>query len=402
MAKPNYAGIVSLFESAHRERRPADDARRMLREGITAKDVDLRSFDYGQLWAQMFGWNDFHHCRSTGKLACEVMEASGPVTTASFQMISNEVIRGLILEAYQAPEFIFSKLIPVRQTQQDFEKVIGVSDIGDEAAIVKEGDDYPVAGMSEQYRHAPVLRKRGFKVQLTREVLFFDKSGQLQQKASAGSKSMGQNREKRAIDCVIDENAGAVSAVVGGHRYHYLGNSIANYGNDSGNHAWDNLSASTALVDWTDIEACAILLDAMLDPVTAEPIIFNAKHLVCSKQLELTALRIRNATEITVVTPGYATSGNPTETAVGNPYGGKFDVLTSPYVAARLATDTTWFYGDVTVACEYAQAWPEEVKTLAGGTQIEFDRDIVQQYRFSEYGNYSVKEPRALIQATVA
>lgn len=404
MAKPNYRGIVRLYESAHRQwsdpKEAEQNAARELREAIQGGDVDVKSFDFGAFFADAFGWNDFHHCRSTGKLAWEVMEAAGPIMTTAFQSISNQAIWGLIMEAYQAPEFVFSKLIPVRQTNEDFQKVPGLSDIGDEVQVVKEGDLYPVAGVSAKYRHAPVLRKRGFRVQLTREALFFDRTGQLQEKASGGAKSMGQNREKRAVDVVIDENGGAVSAIVGGHRWHYLGNSIATYGNDSGNHNFDNLSASTGLVDWTDIEALEILLDALVDPQTNEPIVFEAKHLVCSKQLHKTAQRIANADKITVVTPGYATSGNPTETEVGNPYKGAFQVLTSPYVANRLATDTDWFYGDLTMAFEYCQAWPEEVKTLAGGTQLEFDQDIVQQYRFSEMGNYSTKEPRAMVKAT--
>ena len=403
MAKPNYKGIIQLFEAADREKRPREEPKRVLRETIASDRSMLQGLDFGALWSEMYGWNNFHHCRSTGKMAWEVMEAAGPVTTASFQQITEQFVYGIVMDAYKSPEFIFTKLIPVRNTQFDFERIAGVTDIGDEVQVVKEGDNYPVAGPTETYRNAPVLRKRGFKVQLTREVIFFDRTGQLVQMASNGSKSMGQNREKRAIDCVIDENAGAASAVIGGHRYNYRGNSIASFGNSSGNHDWDNLSGTTTLVDWTDIEACEILLAAIDDPTTGEPITLGTKrHLVCATQNKLTALRIRNATEIVVVTPGYNTTGNPTETKVGNPYGGAFEVVSSPYYERRAATDTTWIYGDVEAACEYCQAWPEEVKTLAGGTQLEFDRDIVQQYRFSEYGNYSNKEPRALIQATVA
>lgn len=401
MAKPNYAGIVQLYEAAHREKKPVEQANRVLRESLMARDVEAGNFDFGRLFCECFGDSEFMHCRSTGKWANEVFEAAGPVMTSSFQQISGQIIYGLIMEAYQAPEFIFSKLIPTRQTKFDFEKVAGIGDIGDEVQVVKEGDEYPVAGPSEKYRHAPVLRKRGFKVQLTREVIFFDRTGQLQQASSGGAKSMAQNREKRAVDCAIDEGAGAASAVTGGHRYHYLGNSISSYGNNSGNHDWDNLAASNGIVDWTDIEAAELLLDAITDPVTAEPIMFGSKkYLICTTQNKLTALRIRNATEITVVTPGYATSGNPTETKVGNPYSGAFEVLCSPYVAARAATDTDWWYGHLTEAVEYCQAWPEEVKNLGGGTQLEFDRDIVQQYRFSEYGNYSWKEPRAMVENT--
>lgn len=400
MATPNYAGLLSIYESAHRENKGLDAAKQVIQESVRAKEIDCKSFDFGRFLAECIGWNDYHHCRSTGKLVTEVLEAAGPVTTASFQQISGQIMYGLSMDSYQSPEFIFSKAIPTRQTKFDFEKVAGIAEIGDEAQVVKEGDNYPVVGVSEKYRHAPLLRKRGFRIQLTREVVFFDRTGDLQNKISGGSKSMGQNREKRAVDCVIDENAGARSAILGGHRYHYLGNSIATYGNDSGNHNWDNLSAATGLVDWTDIEAVEILMDALTDPNTGEPIVFQGKHLVCTTQNKQTALRIRNATEISVYTPGFATTGNPTETKVGNPYANAYEVMCSPYVHNRLATDTDWYYGDLGMAFEYAQAWPEEVKQLAGGTQLEFDADIVQQYRWSEYGNYGTKEPRAMVRAT--
>ncbi len=411
--KPNYKNILHLYESAYRkhgaggvtvqsreEPEWARPANRFIRESIAAKDLDIHSFSFEALLREAVGDGNFRLCKEQGGLLTGLLEAAGPVTTANFQQIAGQIIYGLVMDSYNAPEYKFQKLIPTRQSIYSFEKIAGVSEIGDEVSTVAEGAEYPVAGVTEDFRHSAETQKRGFKVQLTREVLFFDRTNLVQQRCAAGGKSMAINREKRAVNTIIDENGGAKSAALGGHRYHYRNNAIATYGDSSGNHDWDNLAASNGLVDWTDLDAAQQLLNGMTDPNTAEPIIFEAKHLVCAQQNELTALRIRNATEITVVTPGYATTGNPTETKVGNPFGNKFEVITSPYVAAQLATDTNWFYGDIVAAFEYVQNWPEEVKTLSSGTQLEFDRDIVQQYRFSEYGNYSTKEPRAMVRST--
>ncbi len=207
------ATSVELLGSAAR-RKAAERATSDLRESIAAKDTDISSFDFGRFFEECFGFGSFRQCKD-GDSATEIMETAGPITTAAFQATGGQIIYGLILDAYNSPDFVFTKRIKTRKTIYDFEKVAGVSPIGDEVQIVRERDIYPVAGVTEKYRNAPVLQKRGFRVQLTREVLFFDRTGQLQQMASNGGLSMGQNREKRAVDSVIDENAGAASALPG-------------------------------------------------------------------------------------------------------------------------------------------------------------------------------------------
>lgn len=376
----------------------------MIKEHLKAKQIDPRNFDFGRLWAAAFGEGNFQRCRADRDYgAVRVMEGAGPVTTASFQSITKQIIQTMIMDEYESPEFVFSKLIPRKPSNESFEKMLGVSRMGNAVAIVKEGQKYPVAGMAESWQNLAETVLRGFMVQLTRQIIFFDKTGLVQQRAKAGARELGEDNELRAIDCVIDENTGAKSAALGGHRYHYEGSSIATYGNNSGSHSWDNLAGTNALVDWTDLDAADQLLAAMTDPKTSQIInIGPAKHLVCGRGLKMTALRNRNATEITVVTPGYATSGNPTETKVANPWGNQFEVVTNGFVESRLATDTHWFWGDITRAFAYVENWAPAVSFLGSGTQLEFEQEIIEQYKFNEYGNYTTVEPRAIVQCTVA
>lgn len=395
MARVNYQSLIRVYEA-----KGAEPANQMVREAFRNKHADPRNVDFGALFAECFGWGEFHHCRSTGKMATEVMEAAGAVATTAFQGIAQQAIAAMTMDAYESPEFVFTRAIPERQSSHSFEKIPGVSELGDEVSEVAEGEEYPLAGVTSSYMHMPETKKRGFKVQATREAIFFDKTGLIQTRCAGGSKSMGQNREKRAVDCVIDENGGAKSAVLGGHRYHFRGNSIATYGNSSGNHDWDNLQASNALVDPTDIDAVLQLFNAMTDPDTGEPIVLMARHLVVAQGLEMTARNIRDMVKRTVVSPGFATSANPIQMEVTGNGLPPLEILTSPYVASRLATDTDWFFGDISQAFEYTQNWAPEVKQLAGGTQLEFDRDIVLQYRFSEYGNYGTKNPRKMAKAS--
>jgi hypothetical protein len=229
-------------------------------------------------------------------------------------------------------------------------------------------------------------------VGLTKEAVFFDRTGMLLQRAAEVGEHLGLNKEKRVIDCVIDEN-------VTTHRYKWRGNTIATYGNNSGTHTWDNLEASNALVDWTDIDAAELLLANITDPNTGEPVMILPKHLVVTRQLLYTARRIVSATEITTTTPGYATSGNPNETRWSNPVS-NYQIVSNNLLAARMATDTTWFIGDIGRAFAYMENWPLTVVQAPANSEAEFTQDIVMRWKASERGAAATLEPRAMVQST--
>jgi hypothetical protein len=165
-------------------------------------------------------------------------------------------------------------------------------------------------------------------------------------------------------------------------------------------------------VDWTDIDLANQTLNGIIDPWTGEPVAITADTLICTKQLEMTALRIRNASEITVSsgtithTGGYPTSGNPEEThsltatRLANPVGGAFTVMTSRLLAARLGTDTTWFYGSPRKYAKYMENWPITVTQAPAGNSDDFNRDVVSKFKCSERGQYVVVQPRVMTTCT--
>ena len=174
---------------------------------------------------------------------------------------------------------------------------------------------------------------------------------------------------------------------------------IQTYGDNSGTHNWDNLAATNGLVDWTDVDAAEQLLAAITDPETGEPIILTPRHIVVTRQLLYTARRVVNATEITVTTPGYATSGNPTDTKVANPVQ-NYAIVSSQLLAARMATDTSWFLGDLTRAFAYMENWPLTVVQAPANSEAEFNLDVVMRFKASERGAAATLEPRAMVKCT--
>lgn len=396
MPAVNYEKLIEQF------RRDPEAADRGLKESFAAKELRPRDFDLGRLFEAAFGWHHFKSCRSRQTLATEVMtralsEAEGAVSTSAFQNISGQIVYSAVLDKYQSEEFVFTKLIPeepVTNGTLEGEKIAGLTEMGDEIAIRNENEAYAIAGVGENWIYAPPVKDRGLIIPVSWEAVFADRTGRLLEYCGDVGKWSGTNREVRAIDCVVDEN-------VTDHRYNWrTAGQIATYGDNSGSHTWDNLAASNALVDWTDVNDAEQVFNGLVDPFTGYPIVVEPKHLIVTKQLEKTALRILNSTEIRVATPGFATTGNPTNTLANNPYAGKFDVVSSRLLAQRMATDTSWFYGDVAMLARYRVAEPMQVVQAPTNNTDEFHRRVVNQFRVNERGAYYVREPRSMVKST--
>lgn len=397
MAAIQYKALVEEYRKAG-----VAAAGRNLREAFEKKEVKASDFDLGRLFEEIFGSSDFQACRRRDQLANDIFtrslqEADGAVSTTSFQNISGQIVYSAILEAYESEEFVFSKLIPEEMISNgtlDGEKIAGITEIGDEVAVRNEGDPYALAGVGENWIFAPAVKDRGMIVPVTWEAIFADRTGRLLQRCGDVGKWAGQNKEKRAVDCMVDENVTA-------HRYSWLNRgAIATYGDNSGTHSWDNLAASNALVDWTNINAAEQVFNGLVDPFTGEPIVIDAKHLIVTKQLEQTARRIISATEITLHASGYATTGDLSATRWNNPYLNKFELVTSRLLAARMATDTSWFIGDVSKLARYRVAERLNVQQAPANSDMEFERRIVQRFRVNERGAFYTVEPRAVVKNT--
>lgn len=317
-----------------------------------------------------------------------LQEAAGAITSSDFSNITGQIVYSTMMQAMADEELVFSSLIPTQVTPFDGEKIPGIAGLGDLAEVVGENEEFPLVGTGEDWIETPQTTKRGLIVPVTKEAIFFDRTGDLLTKASAVGASLALNKEKRAIDCLIDENSTA-------HRFKWRGTTYATYQTTT---PWDNVTASNALVDHTDIDAAQQTLNNILDPNTGEPVVVSGDTLVCTKSNELVANRIRNMTSNTAVSPGYATSGNPNEEAGPNPLGGNaFNVVTSRQLGSRMASSSNWFLGDPARAFAYMENWPI---TVQRDTSAEFMRDVVSMFKASERGQYATLQPRFMTKCT--
>jgi hypothetical protein len=373
------ATVAHLTEALEtKELRPEDFSIRELAEAFNGRE-----------WVQSF---NPRHGESISLLE------TGAVKNSSFSNITGQIVYNKVLNAFEDEQFIFSNEVETVPTDFNGERIAGIGGIGDENERVDEGQPFPLVSPNEDYIDTAPTIKRGARIALTKEAIFFDRTGQLMEQARKLGYFLGLNKEKRVIDAIIDENAGAASIRAGGHRYHWRGTSYASYFSSS--NQWLNLSASTALVDWTDVEALELLLAAITDPNTGEPVMVLPEVLIVTPELLHTARRIISATEIR-----HGPQGSTSASAVTANSPNVLDnyrILSSRLLAARQGTDSSWFLGNIRRAVAYMENWPVTTLQSPANSQEEFERDIVMSWRTSERGAAQVIEPRALSKATVA
>jgi hypothetical protein len=328
--------------------------------------------------------------RHGGGRSLAVLEASGAVSSFHFANITGQIVYNEVLERFRAEPTVFASLIPVVPTKQRTEKIAGVAGLGVDDDVVEELGAYPEAKLNEDWIDTAYTRKRGQRLSVSKEAVMADRTGQLLEEAGDVGAMQAVSHEIRAIDCIIDENTTT-------HRYRWRNTTYATYQSST---PWVNIKSSNALVDHTDIDAAEQVLQAIVNPWNGLPQPYPPKHLIFSRGLLASARRILNATEIREATPGYATSGNPTQSVQENPYRGMYQPLTSNLLAARLATDSTWFLGDISRAFRYMENWPITVESLDATSLYSFERDVVACYKVSQMGAFTTVQPRAMVKNT--
>lgn len=314
-----------------------------------------------------------------------LMESAGDgVSHSAFTNVNRQIIYSRVMESFNHEAFTATRLIPTIPTVFEKEVIPGATRTGDVSDAVGEGMPYPEAGFGEDYIETPKTVKRGHIVGVTREAIFFDRTGLILQRAREVGEWLGVNREKRALRTLLGID----------NTYTWLGTTYNTYQSTQ----WTN-TQTNELVDWTDVEASELLFVEMTDPHTGEPIVLIPNSIFVMPSKVYTARMILNATQIR------QTTGSTIETLSDNPVRSQYTAYTSRWAKSVLVdsgvaegdADTYWFHGDFSKAFAYMQNWPLQVTTQRSDSESSFTRDIVQRFKCSERGTYAVMEPRAVV-----
>lgn len=360
-----------LRESRQRERGGFERYREEIAEIFKDRSVDLHDFSIRRMFENLVedgrGIVDLHFNKTGGGGYRRVSEA---VNTAYFTETQGQYLYNAILRSYDDPEFIGDELFTTIPSAERSERVPGVTEFGDDVEAVNEGKPYPSGSVTETWIQTPDTIKRGLSCDITKEVVFFDKTGLILQRCANIGRTIRINKERRQLDVAV-----GVSTV-------FRRNGAA----AEATYASDNIVSSNPLVDYTSLDAADVQLSALTDPNTGLLINIVAGDMLVPTALANTAGRIVRA----MMTGSTASSK---ETRVGdNSLNGPKRVLSNAYVKERTTSATTWFHGDFKRGLVYMENWPLQVENEGANGPRAFDSDIVERYKASEMGAAGVME----------
>ena len=368
---------------------------RFIREGLRQKWFKPDDFSIRKLAEHIIkdgrDWIDRLDPRMGGLTAGDgisLMEASGgPVDTATFSNITGQLFITRILEAAEDPAFIGDQLVTNIPTQFNGEMLPGIGGVGDDLLIVNEGNEFPLVGVTQEYIETPKTVKRGGIIEVTKEAIFFDRTGVLLQRCDRLGYWAGLNKEKEIIKRVTAQtNGDYVRNGTAYNTYYASGGLLVNKQTD-------------ALADWTDIEAAMNLFMRMTDFTTGESIVVMPKTLLVPWDKYPTAEVILNSTQVrtgTSNTTNYQTiSTDPMKRIV------TLTPLTSPLVYSLTSDANDWWIGDFPRAFAYMENWGITTENQGASSEAAFRRDIVHQHKASWRGVTAVIDPHYAIHSEV-
>lgn len=319
--------------------------------------------------------------------ALRVVE-SDAVQTSDFHHILLRALSSKVKEQYDLVPNQLSPLFRTIPTVLETERIPGIGGLGDGAEIVEEGQYYPMLKPGADYVDTPTTKKRGFIVPVTKEAIFFDRTGQLVNACQKTAQWLAINKEKRCWSLLAGVD----------NTYNYMGTNYDTYYTSGESGPWINSHTNAWNNNWSKIDNAMQLQVAMRDPMTNEPIeIAGTRWLIGPPALEAQFNYFLSSTEHRKTIGDLTSDGDQ---VVGrNPFS-NFRTLNSVRLKDITGNDTTWFYGDPSMAFGYMENWGITTDSRGAGTEDEFLRDISLQFKVSERGTTAVLEPRFMVENT--
>jgi hypothetical protein len=336
-----------------------------------------------------------------------VQEAMAAMDTTAFIGVTGQILINKLLAAYEQEEFVLSKLVPNVPTRLNGERIPGIAlprDPGEDATKVKEGEPFRNVGFTEEYIETPATDKHGVIIPVTKEAVFFDRTGLVLERAKTVGELLGLQKEKRLLGVAI----GAVNP----YREKRYGDTapvnLKTFYAADDNARWTNHFDGNPLNDYVNIDIADQHFANTVDPNTGEPIILGKRFVLAPAQMRMRIQQIASATstwKLTNTQTQWAGSQNfPAVNTISRNLVADIAYATSAQLYAQLKSqlglDSTtaqgyWFYGDIAKAFAYMENWPITVVQAPAGSEADFAQDIPFRFKASERGAAAVLEPRA-------
>lgn len=384
-------GLYDLFSSiTTKEARKATGDRviNLIKEGkIKVKDLSI--FDIARatlgdsVMMKMQGMD-------AENVALGLRESVDPVNLTQFSDITQLVVLEGAMEAYQSPDYIGDKLVKAEASRRDIVRKPGLALIDDDALVVPEGEEYPTVKFGQDFQDLPQSQKRGLKIGITREAIFFDETGDILSRAAGIGERIGTNKEKRILRTFL------------GLTNNYNRNGVARNTYVISADPRINKISGNPLTDWHSVDNANQLFTGMTDDrsrsLVGEPIQVTPDTMVVSKYKLMTAMQIMQATMVRK-----ASNAAVDQTYSANPLNMlPLSVMTSVWLDWLLVNEggvsianakEYWTIGQPKKAFTYRTLFPFQMLAAPSNATAEFERDVLVEYRGSERGVCYVEAP---------
>ena len=358
--------------------------------------------------------------------------AISAVDTTAFTGITGQLMVTEVLKPFDYEEFAIRKLIPTYNSPFEQEKWIGIgrpADPGKNILRVQEGEEYRMVGMGEEYVQTSPTRKEGLIIGLTKEAVFYDRTGQLVERASQVGYQLALSEEKECIGVLIGgttdptyfvEKRAGDSAPVTLDMYQYSASGSGAYqlayAHASRPYPFYNDITDNPLVDYTSIRLCDQAFGDIVDPNTGEPIVIGKPYVIAPFSKRIDILQMLQAENIWKLSQsGWTSAGAINTTTKNADVLGRIGMTADQFVASRqlkaqlvaqlglssALADLAWFYGDPGQAFKYVSNWPAQVTVAPANSEAEFMQDVVVRFKASKRGRACIANARAMLRCNV-
>jgi hypothetical protein len=313
---------------------------------------------------------------------------SFPNTSAWVSSVSG-LLELKALESFDNPEYEATKLVTIIPTGLRSNKMAATARIGDQAQVMVPGQPHPRVGLTERYVRTPETQKRGLGIDILKETVFYNLTGDVMTRAASIGDELALNRDKRLWRVILGID----------NPYNY--NDVAYNTYTTSGVVINKLVAP--LVDWTDLNEAATLASRMTDQESGERIATTYNKFWCMPGRIMSARSILQATE----TEQRTNSSAEIRRSSGSMVNGTYEIVASPIaeqvlidsgVAAATALEY-WGLVNSNKAFAYMENWGIVTETPSANDYEMADKGIIFSQFVDESGAAAVLERRYAIEA---
>ncbi len=305
------------------------------------------------------------------------------MASSSFPVITKQLLHPTVIGAYELAFGDMGKLITEIPVARDEEKLVGFTD---PQGLERVGQlmPYEESVLDEKY-----ILLKSFKfgriISLSREMILFDQTGQIVERARRIGEMAGYHKAEFIINKACSLTTKTITGEGANKSLFWNGNSVTMYAND---HSSFDVQTNDNLIDTAlstvGLKAAMILKRKQKNQVGQFVNVTLPIDLLIPPDLEETAWMLVNSEH------QYDTADN-----AKNPYKNKFNIIISSFL-----TDTTdWYIGNFAKQTYWGTVWPIEISEQTSNSEKAFENDIVSRFKVSYFGGCNTSDYKYVVKS---